>query len=51
MTSRRGKDFKARKLPLETLTKGISNQCKEQKPDSSLFHPAGSLIGLPKTGA
>lgn len=51
MASRRGQDFKAGKLLLEALTKGISNECKEQKPDSSLFHPTGSLISLPKTGA
>lgn len=48
MTSRRGQHFKARKLLLETLTKGISNECKEQKPDSALFHPTGSLISLPE---
>lgn len=39
MTSSKGQDFEARKLLLETLTKEISNECEEQKPGSSLFHP------------
>lgn len=43
MTSRRGQDFKGRKLLLETLTKGISKERKEQKLNSSLVHPTGSL--------
>lgn len=42
MKCRRGQDFEARKLLLETLTKGISSRCKEQKTDSSLSHPTGS---------